>query len=165
MRRFTPESAAAVVELEQMILDWCREIDFNGGRKATEYFTEDCVAESGAISFRGHAGVKKYYGDRLDFIRANQKDGVRTTRHTVLNLHTSVADKDHATVNCYIITFGGEGKPPVMSGTAPITISDTQLDCVRGADGNWRIAKFTASPSFVGSEGFAQNAILGQKRA
>jgi hypothetical protein len=163
MRRFSPETAAAAVEVEQMILDWSREIDFNGGRDAVQYFTEDCVAESGSITFRGHAGVKKYYDDRLAFIRANQKDGVRTTRHTCLNLHMSFPDKDRATVNFYIITFGGEGKPPVMDGTLPVTITDTRFECRRGADGNWRIAAFFGTPSFVGNEAFAQKALLGRQ--
>ena len=58
MRTFSPETAARAIELEQMLVDFNREIDFNGGAKASTFFSEECVAEVGAIAFKGREARK-----------------------------------------------------------------------------------------------------------
>jgi hypothetical protein len=80
-----------------MLVDFNREIDFNGGAKASTFFSEDCVAEVGAIAFKGREGAKKYYADRLESFRA-LKDGIRTTRHTVANLQITAYTTNVANV-------------------------------------------------------------------
>jgi len=158
MRTFSPETAARAIELEQMLVDFNREIDFNGGAKASTFFSEECVAEVGAIAFKGREGAKKYYADRLESFRA-LKDGIRTTRHTVANLQISFENDNRATLNCFLVTFGGEGKPPVLEGTAPVAVSDARFECIRDTNGQWHISGFYGVPILLGNDKYAVQAL------
>jgi hypothetical protein len=162
MRKLDLETAVAAIELQQLVVDYWQEIDLNGGRHAAEFFITDCVAEVGLVSFKGHTGVKKYYADRLESIRVQQNDGIRTTRHTFLNLRIVFENNSHATLSFLIMTFAGSGKPPVMDGTAPVAVSDARFECRCEADGQWRIAGFYGAPVFIGGEDFAKKALLGR---
>lgn len=159
MRTFSPETAAGAIELEQMLVDFNREIDFNGGVNASAFFSEDCVAEVGAINFKGREGAKKYYADRLESFRTHQKDGIRTTRHTVANLQISFENNNRATLHCFLVTFGGEGKPPVLNGTIPVAVSDARFECRRDAHGQWHIFGFYGAPVLLGNDKFAMQAL------
>lgn len=163
MRTFDLEEAAIAIELEQMVTDYWREVDFNGGSNATDYFTEDVEADFGAIKFSGHEGVRKYYADRQSLIRKEQEDGIRTTRHVFQNLQVIVESSERATLNFLIITHGGSGRPPVLAGTLPVSISDTRFECRREADGQWRVFGFYGEPIFIGEEAFARKALTGSR--
>jgi hypothetical protein len=164
MRRFTPEDAVAALELEQMLTDYWREVDHHDARGATDFFSEDCIAEFGAITFKGHAGVQKYYADRAEAIRAQMAGGVRTTRHVYLGLRISFPETGRATLNFLVITFGGAGHPPLPNATLPVAISDSRFECRRDPDGQWRFFGFYGTPIFVGGEAFAANALLGEPK-
>ena len=148
------------LELEQMVTDYWREVDFNGGNDATNFFTQDVVADFGAIQFQGHEGVRGFYADRLAKIREQQKDGIRTTRHVYQNLQIVFREKDRADLSFLIITYGGGGHPPVADAAVPVSISDTRFECRLGEDGQWRIFGFYGSPIFLGTEEFARNALI-----
>jgi hypothetical protein len=162
LRMFSPEAAVAAIELQQMVYDFKRDIDLNGGGNATEFFTEDCVVQVAAIAFERHDGVKQYYADRAEMIRTQQRDGVRTTRHGILNIQISFETPDRATLNCLIVTFAGSGKAPIFECTAPVSISDARFECRRDDQGQWRIFGFYGGVVFVGNETFARKAILGR---
>ncbi len=162
MRRFSPEQAAIAVELEQMVVDYWREVDFNGGANAADFFTEDAVAELGAIAFTGHAGVRQWYAERQARILEEQADGVRTSRHSFQNLHIDIESSERAVLSFLIVTYAGGGVPPLLGPTAPVAVSDASFACRREAGGQWRIHRFTGAPVFIGEEDFARKALTGE---
>jgi hypothetical protein len=159
MAKFTPETALAALELQQLVADWCHELDFNGGLDVTRLFTEDCVVEAGKISYKGHAAMQKFYADRAERIRTEQKDGVRTSRHLGLNLRYTFAGADRASVSFLIMNFSGSGGPPIFD-TIPSIVTDVRFECRREADGRWRIAEFHGEPVFIGSDPFQNAAVV-----
>jgi len=150
VRKFDPETAVAAMELEQIVADYWQEIDDNGGCGAADFFTEDCVVQLGSSSFKGHAGVTKYYADRLEKIRVTQKDGVRTTRHSFSNLRMSFENNNRATLRFLIIGYAAAGSAPVANATVPAGVSDMRFECRRDPEGHWMICEFYGSAVFVG---------------
>jgi hypothetical protein len=152
MRAFTPDTALAAVELEQMVADYCHALDRGEGARSTHFFTEDCIVQAGAISYQGHAAMKKFYTDVAEQVRNSLKDGVWTSRHGFINFRVHFADEARATVHFMFVNFSGSGKPPLANACTPTIVSDARLECVRRADGQWRIAEFYGSPVFVGAD-------------
>jgi hypothetical protein len=160
MRTFNLETAAAALDLEQMVADWCRDLDVNGGLNSTDFFTEDCIVEAGRISYKGHAAMQKFYQDRAERVRAEQKDGVRTARHVFTNLRFLFEGNDRVTLTFLIINFSGSGKAPLFDATVPSVVSDVRFECRRDAKGQWRIAEFHGAPIFVGNDPFLIKAVV-----
>jgi hypothetical protein len=152
MARFDPEMAAAAMELQQLVTEWCRELDDNHGLDATRFFTEDCIVEAGPVSYSGHEAMRAFYRGVADFARATAERGARTTRHTYTSLGVSFGGRERATVTFLSFTFSGYGGTPVIGATAPNTISDARFECRRDAQGEWRVAEFYASPVFLGDD-------------
>jgi len=161
MRKFTLENAVAALELQQMVADWCHELDSNGGLDLTGFFTDDAVVAAGRISYTGRAAMQKFYEDRAERVRTQQKDGVRTARHGFTNLQISFDGDDRATLKFLIINFSQEGKPPVLDATTPTVASDCRFECQRDADGQWLITGFYGAPIFVGSDPFLNKIVVG----
>ncbi|MBB4858738.1 hypothetical protein HNO88_002064 [Novosphingobium chloroacetimidivorans] len=162
MRNIDADAALTMVVLEQMLVDYWREVDFNGAAGAVDYFTQDVIGDFGAIKFTGHDGVRQFYADRAAKIARDQKDGVRTTRHVYHNLQIVLHDTASATLSFLIVTFGGGGRPPVLDATLPVAISDTRMDCRREADGVWRVHGFYGTPVLLGGEDFARASLMGK---
>ena len=160
MPRFNQETAVSAIELQQLIVEWGYELDMNGGLNIAALCTEDCNYLVGGISHRGHAAVKKFYTDRGERVRTQQKDGVRTQRHTITNLRVSFQDKDLATVNFILVNYSAEGKAPAFNLTGPTIIADCRMECRREADGEWRIALFDSEPTFIGNDPFLNAAVV-----
>lgn len=162
MRNMSQEECVIVTVLKQMVIDYYREVDFNKGENADEYFTDDCEANVGSIKFFGRDGVRKFYADRENNIKDTHINGVRTTRHVCLNMQVTVSNERHAKVNYLIATFAGSGEPPIFEGTLPVSISDIEFVCILDPDGQWKISQFNGSPIFIGIEDFARKSILGK---
>ena len=162
MRRFSNEMAIAAIELEQMVADYCHVLDCNEGENGTPFFTEDCVVEVGAISYRGHAAMKKFYSDVAEHARSGEKDGVWTSRHGFINFRVSFSAETRATVNFLFVNFSGFGKPPLLASTTPTIISDARFECRREADGQWRICEFYGTPIFVGDDPLVNKMVTGR---
>jgi hypothetical protein len=160
MRSFDSESARIALELQQLVAEWSFELDAKGGLELMELCTEDCNYVVGRTSYRGRAAVRKFYADRGERVRAQQKDGVRTQRHTVSNLRISLRDGARAELHFTIVNYSGEGKSPVFGLTGPSIVADCRMQCQREADGVWRIAEFTSEPVFVGNDPFLNAAVL-----
>lgn len=161
MRTFNSETAVAAIALQQMVVDYWRDVDFNWGHSAAEFYAEDCVAEIGANSYKGHAGIKKYYAEREAGIRAEEQGGVRTTRHGIINLQISFESDKRATLNFVIVTFAGAGKAPVFDCTTPVLVSDARFECRCDADGQWRIFGFHGAAVFISNDPFGKARALG----
>jgi hypothetical protein len=146
MRTFSKDAAAAAVELEQLAMDYWRDIDFNDARKLHDFYTEDCSFAAGENTYRGRDGIKAFY----EIARA-AKVGM-TTRHVMSNLHVVVHDNDRATLAFIIMSFRGAGKLPITGLQGPALVSDGRMECRRAADGTWRIASFSGTPVFMGND-------------
>jgi hypothetical protein len=160
MPRFDPQGALDVLELQQLVTEWCRELDDNHGLAATRFFTEDCVVEAGPVSYVGHEAMRAFYRDVAAFARPTPERGARTTRHTFTSLGVAFSGPGRATVTFLSFTFSGYGEPPVLGATAPNTISDVSCGCRRDEQGEWRIAEFHARPVFVGDDPYLRQLML-----
>jgi hypothetical protein len=160
MPRFGSETAATAMELQQLILDWGHDLDINGGLNVANLCTEDCNYLIGGNSHRGHAAVTKFYFDRAERIRTQQKDGVRTQRHTISNIRVAFQGKDQATVRFMVVNYSAEGKAPARNLVGPTIVADSRMECRREADGEWRIALFDSEPIFVGNDPFLNATVV-----
>jgi hypothetical protein len=162
MRRFDQESAMATVAVQQLVIDWGYELDINDGVNVAELLTEDCNYCVGTASFRGRDAVVGFYAARLERVRREQKDGIRTQRHVITSIRVILTDPSHASVNFFVVNFSGGGKPPLFDAATPTIVVDGRMACCREADGIWRISEFDTAPVFVGNDPFL-NATLLQK--
>jgi hypothetical protein len=162
MPRFSPQTAREALELQQLVTEWCRELDDNHGLNATRFFTEDCVVDAGGISYNGHEAMQAFYRGVAEFARATPDRGARTTRHTYTSLGISFGAAERATVTFLSFTFSGYGATPVLGATAPNTISDVRFECRRDAEGEWRVAEFYACPVFLGDDPYL-NQLMGEE--
>ena len=160
MPRFNPETAVAAMELHQLIAEWAYELDGNGGLTMPRLCTEDCVYLVGGVTYRGHAAVQKFYADRGERVRTQQKDGVRTQRHTVTNLRVTVLDAAQAEVKFLLVNYSKEGKAPALDLVGPTIIADCHMEFRREADGEWRIALFDSTPVFIGNDPFLNASVV-----
>jgi hypothetical protein len=159
MRRFDPETALAKIELEQMVFDYWREVDANGGRDIAGFFAEDGAAFMGPQTFEGHAGVTKFYEGRRESLRAQYGDVQRTSSHTVANLRISFENNTRAVADFLVVTYAANGKTPVLDATVPVSIGEVRFECRREADEQWRITAFRGSPLFLVGDDFVKKAL------
>lgn len=162
MRTFDRETAIAAIELEQMVADYCHLLDCNDGVNGTVFFTEDCVVEAGLISYRGHDEMKKFYSAVAERVRT-QQDGVWTSRHGFTNFRVTFPGKDRATVHFLFVNFSGSGSAPLLNASKPSVVSDARLECLREADGQWRIFEFHGKPIFVGDDPHLNKIVVGAR--
>jgi ketosteroid isomerase-like protein len=144
MRTFTADEKSAVTELMQFITDYWYEVDINGARQLTEFYTPDCTYFGGMdITYKGHEGIEKFYANSRAV-----KEADRISRHMVSNVRVVPHGKDGATVHYNLTTYGASGKPPIEVDFSPMQITDIRNECVRDAGGRWRIAEFHGQPMF-----------------
>lgn len=159
MPKFDQESAIAAISLQQLINRWSNDLDQNGGMGVKNLVTADCNYLLGGKSFVGPEAIDGFYAARNERVRTQQKDGIRTQRHTVTNLLYQFSFPDKAGVKFTLVNFSAEGKAPV-SHTTPTIIADCRMDCERGEDGEWRIYKFDSTPIFIGNDPFLNASVV-----
>lgn len=160
MPRFDQETAASAIELHQLIAEWGYDLDINGGLHVAELCTGDCNYLVGGIAHRGPAAITQFYAARGERVRTQQKDGVRTQRHTITNLRVSFQDKDHAAVSFLLVNYSAEGKAPALNLVGPTIVADCRMEFRHEADGEWRIALFDSEPIFVGNDPFLNASVV-----
>ncbi|CAN7619641.1 nuclear transport factor 2 family protein [Phenylobacterium sp. LjRoot225] len=165
MSKFDQDTAIKAVALHQLIAEWGYELDFNGGLTMPRLCTEDCRYLVGGTPYLGHAAILKFYSDRGERVRTQQKDGVRTQRHTISGLRVSFPAADSAQVIFLLVNYSAEGKAPALNLVGPTIIADCQMECRLEADGEWRIALFDSTPVFIGNDPFLNASVApGQTR-
>jgi hypothetical protein len=160
MPRYTTDNMLDVLEIQQVILDWAHDLDINGGFKVAELCTADCSYAVGGRYQKGRAEILKFYTDRAERIRTQQKDGVRTQRHSLTNIRVALKDQHHATVRFLVVNYSAEGKPPAMDLKGPTIVADSHMECRRDTDGEWRIELFDSEPVFVGNDPFLNASVV-----
>lgn len=150
MRRFNQNTSVAALELQQLAIDYWREIDFNDGHNGAEFYTQHCVIELGGTRYEGHEGLKQFFALRHT-MNSKEKDGVRTTRHCPLNIQIDIHNTNTATLNFLVVSYSGGGQPPITGHATPNLISDVCFECERTPDSPWKIRKFSGDAVFLGS--------------
>ena len=95
MPRFTAETAIAALEIEQLVIDWGYDLDLNGGMNVAPLCTDDCHYLVGGTLHQGHGPITAFYTARNERVATQQKDGVRTQRHTITNMRIQFPAADH----------------------------------------------------------------------
>jgi hypothetical protein len=162
MPKFNQENIVAARELEQLVSDYFAALDSDiESRDVTPYFTEDCIVDIGAITYKGRAAMKAFYAQRAADVQGS-KEGARTRRHAVTNMRISFKDKTHATLIFLNVTFSGSGKAPILTGAAPTIVTDIRMECRADTNGDWLIAEFYGAPVFVGNDGYMNKTVVGK---
>jgi hypothetical protein len=160
MPRFNADNVADALELQQLVAEWSEELDINLGLDVTRFFTEDCVVEAGAISYRGHEAMREFYRQTAANGETAHEGRGRTTRHAFTNLGIVFKAADRATLKFFSISFSGPGKPPVFDATTPTIVTDVRFECVRDDARDWRVAEFYGAPVFIGSDPFLNQIMI-----
>jgi hypothetical protein len=154
MPKFDQQTAVAAMEIQQLVSEWVAELDFNGGLTMPRLITEDCEYFVGGTLYRGHAPVLKFYTDRGERVRTQQRDGVRTQRHTVSTFRISFPAAGETEFFFTLVNYSAEGKAPALNLVGPTIIADCRMQARREADGEWRISLFDSTPVFIGNDPF-----------
>jgi hypothetical protein len=135
-----------ILALQQLVAEYCAELDTTYGVNSPQFYTEDGVVAIGNMSFRGHEAMRAFYTELAE------QNGVRTTRHCFTNLRIAFDSETTATVALILIEFSGPGAPPLLDAANPTIVSDARLRCRLEADGQWRISELTGQPLFAGND-------------
>ncbi|MET0270707.1 MAG: nuclear transport factor 2 family protein [Sphingomonas sp.] len=160
MPRFTEANAVSALEVQQLIIDWGYELDLAGGAGIARFCTEDCNYLVGGTPYRSHAAITAFYAARNERVRTQQRDGIRTQRHTISNIRLAFPDADHAAADFILVNYSAEGPAPARDLVGPTIIADCRMEFACGQDGEWRIALFDSTPVFIGNDPFLNAAVV-----
>jgi len=149
MAKFTPEQAASIAAIKQVIYEWGDELDVNSGLKMTErdVLTSDVRYFVSGEWRDGIEGVQAFYNGRWDKLQA--AGGAPVMRHLLTGLRVSFVDDDNAKVGYQLLFFAATGEPPFIGKADPLAVADVQMECRREDDGHWRISLFDSGQIFV----------------
>ena len=115
-------------ELALQLADYWHEIDFNGGREASGYYTEDAEFHGQFASYLGVAKIQQFYDWR-------RERGDRLSVHAFTNFRARFAGDDAAEATNFLFLYARDGVKPQPS-HEPVTISLATDRYVR-RNGRW----------------------------
>jgi hypothetical protein len=145
--KFDTEQAVAFAAVQQLVNSWAHELDMHNGLHIGDLVTEDCSYAVGGAPAQGRAAVEGFYRDRLARMLA-QPEGVPTMRHTLSNLCVSFRTADEVSITFSLIFFSTAGMASGIATPDPAAVADVRMDCRRGDDEHWRIARFESNQPF-----------------
>lgn len=148
MAKFTAEQAVAVVEIQQLISEWSYELDVPNGINIASLVTEDCSYTVRGGPRVGREAVAQFYKERLETLGATPA-GVPVHRHMLSNLRVTFTSANEASIGFSLIYFSTMGQKSGTNHADPASAADVRMVVRRGADGEWLIAKFDSTPSFI----------------
>lgn len=148
MAKFTPQQAADVLAVKQVVYEWGDELDINNGlsMRARDCLAEDVRYNVGGEWREGLAAVEAFYKGRIEAMKAGA--GIMTMRHIITSLRVSFDDADTAQVGYLLVFFAAVGDGPFEKYCDPLAVADVKMECRRYADGEWRIARFDSGQIF-----------------
>lgn len=148
MAKFTSGQAVAVIEIQQLINEWSYELDVHNGANIGGLITEDCsyLVRGGVRT--GREAVAGFYKERLETLGATV-EGVPVHRHMLANLRVKFSSADEASIGFSLVYFSTAGMKSGTSHADPASAADVRMEVRRGADGEWLIAKFDSTPTFI----------------
>jgi len=123
-----PEVLQLNAELALRLADYWHEIDTNGGRNASAYYTEDAEFHGQFASYIGRAKIQQFYDWRV-------QQGPRLAVHSFTNLRAWLTGPDACEATSYLFLYAKNGVK-VLPTHPPITIS-LATDRYRRVDGRW----------------------------
>jgi hypothetical protein len=146
--KFTPQQAADVLAIKQVVYEWGDELDIHNGlrMRQADVLAEDVSYNVGGAWRRGLAEVEAFYKGRADAMRAGA--GLMTMRHIITSLRVSFDDADHAKVGYLLVFFAALGDGPFDKYCDPLAVADVTMECRRDGDGEWRITRFDSGQIF-----------------
>jgi len=146
--KFTPEQAVSYIEIQQLINEWSFELDVHNGAHIASLLTEDCgyLVRGGVRT--GRDAVAQFYKERLETLAATP-EGVPTHRHMLANLRVKFTSADAASIGFSLVYFSTAGVKAGTKHADPASAADVRMDVRRGADGEWLIANFDSTPTFI----------------
>ncbi|MCE7795214.1 nuclear transport factor 2 family protein [Sphingobium sufflavum] len=160
MPHIDAHNAVSVLQIHQLVADWCEDLDRNNCSGIQNFCTEDVEYLVGGVAHRGRDAVAAFYAARNERVAKHQRDGVRTQRHSVSNFRVAFRDADNASITFLLVNYSAEGPAPALNLVGPTIIADSRFDVRRTADGEWRIALFDSKPTFIGNDPFLNAAVV-----
>jgi hypothetical protein len=148
MAKFTAEQAADVLAIKQVIYEWANELDVNDGLKIVEsdVLAKDCRYFVGGEWREGDAATGRFYTERKQRLEA--AGAVPVMRHQIMSIRVYFDGSDKAHTGFQLLFFAKPGTPPISGYCDPLATADVKMNCVRGADGEWRISMFDSGQVF-----------------
>jgi hypothetical protein len=148
LAKFTPEQAASIAAIKQVIYEWGDELDVNSGLKMTEadVLTNDVQYNVGGEWRDGLEATQAFYNARWDRLEA--AGGAPVMRHLLTNLRIAFDGDDHAKATYQLLFFAATGTPPFVGKADPLAVADVRMECRREDDGHWRISRFDSGQIF-----------------
>ena len=115
-------------ELSLLLTEYWHEIDTNGGRNASAYYTEDAVFHGQFASYEGVKKIQQFYDWRV-------AQGPRLAVHAFTNFRARFTGEDTAEATNYLFLYAANGVK-VLPTHPPVTIS-LATDKYRRVDGRW----------------------------
>jgi hypothetical protein len=147
MANVTQEQSLAIASLQQLIHDWAYDLDIHEGLHVSGLVTEDCSYTVRGVPRHGPAAVAQFYKERLETLSA-QPQGAPTQRHVLSNLRVSFRSITDVSITFTLVYFTTAGMSSGLKHADPAAVADVRMDCRRGSDGEWRIAKFESNQTF-----------------
>jgi hypothetical protein len=149
MAKFTPEQAASIAAIKQVIYQWGDELDINSGLKMTEadVLTKDVQYNVGGEWRDGIEATQAFYNARWERLDG-PNGGAPVMRHLLTGLRVKFSDDDHASAGYQLLFFAATGEPPFVGKADPLAVADVQMECRREDDGHWRISRFDSGQIF-----------------
>lgn len=117
----------AVLSLQ--LADYWHEIDTNGGRNASKYYTEDAEFHGPFVSYHGVEKIQQFYDWR-------RERGARLSVHSFTNFRAHFTGPDSAETTSFMFLYAADGEK-VLPTHPPITISLLTDRYVRSESGRW----------------------------
>ena len=116
-----------VFHLHQKLVRYWHDVDFNWGRNAASYYTEDGVFDGGNV-YNGREEIEEFYAYRRD-------RGARVALHVVANFLCDADSDDHATATWVCMLYAHDGEAPQVT-APPINVSKVTDEYVK-VNGEW----------------------------
>jgi hypothetical protein len=116
------------LELSTQLSNYWHEIDFNGGRDASSYYTEDAEFHGQYASYIGVAKIQQFYDWRV-------AQGPRLSVHSFTNFRAWFTGPDTAESTNFLMLYARNGVK-IQPSHAPITVS-LATDRFRRVSGQW----------------------------
>ena len=128
-------------DLHQKLVRYWHDVDFDWGRGAANYYTQDAVFEGEGFAYNGRAEIEEFYAFRRD-------RGPRVVLHAVTNFSCTFDSDTRANAAWVCLLYAHDGEPPQAS-APPINISLVRDVYVRER-GEWLVQRRSWSTLFQG---------------
>jgi len=127
-------------ELEALAIDFWHDVDFNWGRGAHDFYTEDAVFTTSVQPRTGRTAIQEFY-------RAREGRGARTSLHIVQNFRIEHVDQDTVQTRYIMSLYAADGEGILPSKPA-IMVAEVRETAQRQHDGRWLYSARTLKALF-----------------